>query len=84
MIMESVFRKVYDEVICYEEDVREANKAVENEIIYMIEKYKDKLGKEEEEKFLDLLDTAAAFAEYEGFYMGMKYALKGMLMLLKD
>lgn len=64
--------------------MQEMNKAIENEMMHILEKYKDRLEEKEEEELLELLDEAASFAEYAGFYMGMKYAVKGMLTLLKD
>ena len=82
--MERVFKKIYEEVICHEENVQEMNKVVENEMIHILERYKNRLEGKEEEELLELLDEASSFAEYAGFYMGMKYAVKGMLALLKD
>lgn len=82
--MDKLFRKIYDEVICYEKDVAGMNRTIENNNKLILEKYNGSLNEKEKEIFLELIDDAASFAGREGFCMGMKYAFKSMVMLFKD
>lgn len=82
--MEDLFKKIYDEVICYEKDIREMNKTIEKENLDILKRYNDQPGTEEYEKLLELIDDAASFAGREGFYMGIKYALKIMAKLFNN
>jgi len=81
--MDELFKKIYDEVICYEEDIVKMSKIIENNSIIILKKYNDKLNENEEEIFLELIDDATSYAEREGFYMGMKYAFKIIAALFK-
>ena len=82
--MEDLFKKIYDEVICYEKDIKEMNKTIEKENLDILKRYNNQLGTEEKEKLLELIDNASSFAVHEGFYMGIKYAFKSMVKLFND
>lgn len=82
--MEKIFKTIYEEVLCNEEDIRHMNKNIENEVLRILEKCKDQLSNNNDEELLDLLDSIASFAAYQGFYLGMKYATRGIFTLLKN
>lgn len=82
--MDKLFKKIYDEIICYEEDIDEMNKTIENNNIDILKKYNDKFSEEEKEILLELLDDAALYAGRKNFYMGMKYAFKIIAALFKN
>ena len=82
--MEKIFKTIYEEVFCNEEDIRHMNKNIENEVLRILKKCEHQPdSNNNEEEFLDLLDFAASFAAYQDFCLGMKYAAKGMFTLLK-
>lgn len=81
--MDKLLKKIYDEVICYEEDVTKMNKTIEKESMDILKKHSNQFSTEEE-KLLELLDDAASFAVREGFCMGMKYAFKIMTKIFKE
>lgn len=82
--MEKIFKTIYEEVLCNEEDISHMNKNIENEVLRILKKceYQPDSNNNEEE-LLDLLDSATTFAAYQGFCLGMKYAVKGIFTLLK-
>ena len=82
--MEDLFKKIYDEVICYEKDMKDTNKTIEKENLDILERYNNQLDTEEQEKLLELIDEASSFAVREGFYMGIKYAVKSMVKLFNN
>ncbi len=82
--MDKLFKKIYDEVICYEKDVTRMNRTIENNNRLILEKYNGRLSEEEEETLLELIDDAASFAGREGFCMGIKYAFKNIIKIFND
>ncbi len=81
--MSGLFEKIYNEVLYYEKDITAMNQAIENRNQELCFPYKNRLDEKERERLLDLLDDAALAAGKEGFYLGVCYAFRGMLALMK-
>lgn len=83
--MEKIFKTIYEEILCNEEDLKRMNKNIENESLRILEKCKcQSNNNNDDDELLCLLDSAISLAAYKGFYLGMKYATKGIFTLLKD
>lgn len=82
--MMDLLRKIYDTVICYEEDTIEMCKRVDEELLDLIEPYKGKLSDDELDKLKDLMGCISATAEREGFLLGVRYTLKTLYALMDD
>ena len=82
--MMELLRKIYDTVICYEEDTVEMCRRVDKELLGLIEPYKGKLPDDRLDMIKDLMGCISATAEREGFLLGVKYTLKILYVLVDD
>lgn len=80
--MDALFEKIYEEVIRYEKDMDAMYKAMEHRNERISLKYENVMDEKEREGLVKLLDETAIQAGKEGFYMGLRYACKGILALL--
>ena len=82
--MDELFKKIYQEVICNERDMYESGRRMENEVNEMVAAYKDKLSEGERERLLEQIDQAVSSAKQGGFYFGVRFAVRGLVLLLAD
>lgn len=75
-MMNELLKKIYEEVICYEEDMMAAGKQVETEINKLIEPYTDQMNESTLETVKTLLYQTSFSAEQTGFWLGVKYTIK--------
>ena len=75
-MMNELLKKIYEEVICYEEDMMAAGKEVEVEINKLIEPYTDQFDETTLETVKTLLYQTSFSAEQTGFWLGIKYTIK--------
>lgn len=81
--MNNLLRKIYQDVLVYEEDTIAINQEVETERNRLLEDYQDKLNEEEMEELNDKMTAMALTAEMVGFELGVQYAVR-LLNLLRD
>lgn len=82
--MNELLKKIYNNVLVYEEQVTKISKVVDDEINTLIEPYQDKLSDTELEELKDLLSSTALVAEQTGFEIGMRFAIKLIVSMLAD
>lgn len=82
--MEELFRKIYDTIICYEEDAVEMGKGIDREINELMKPFQTKLTEVQLEEMRDLISVISISAEREGFLLGAKYTLKMLTVLLSN
>lgn len=82
--MNELFKKIYESVICYEEDVIQMGAELDKEIDSLISNCDASFDAEEIETIKTLMYQAILSAEQTGFYLGVKYAVKMLLELLSN
>lgn len=82
--MNELLKKIYNNVLVYEEQVTKISKAVDDEINNLIEPHQTKLSATELEELKDLLSSTALVAEQTGFEIGMRFAIKLIVSMLAD
>lgn len=82
--MNELLKKIYNNVLVYEEQVTKISKAVDDEINNLIEPHQNKLSAIELEELKDLLSSTALVAEQTGFEIGMRFAIKLIVSMLAD
>lgn len=81
--MKRLFEKIYRGVIVYERDMEAVGSEIEQKNEKVSLRYEGKLKESEIEELMELLDDIALSAEEEGFYMGVRYAFRWMLAIMK-
>lgn len=74
--MKSLLKKIYENVICYEEDAIQMDKTINKEIEELLLKCCSKFKDDEIEQLKSNIYQLALTAEQEGFELGMKYAYR--------
>lgn len=82
--MNKLFKKIYQEVLVYEEDIVKGNHQVDKLLNDLTEPYKEQSTDDELEKLKELLSIMALTAEQTGFENGVKFTLKMLFSLLND
>lgn len=82
--MNELLKKIYNNVLVYEEQVINISKVVDDEINNLIEPHQNKLSATELEELKDLLSSTALVAEQTGFEIGMRFAIKLIVSMLAD
>lgn len=82
--MNKLFKKIYQEVLVYEEDIVKGNRQVDKLLNDLTEPYKEQSTDDELEKLKELLSIMALTAEQTGFENGVKFTLKMLFSLLND
>ena len=80
--MNNLLKKIYDDVLVYEQDVARINIQADREIDQLIKPYAEQLNADEFEKLDDLLSETTYIAQQAGFENGVRFAVKLMLSLL--
>ncbi len=82
--MDKILKRIYEEVIYYEQEAVEADSRINKEIIGISSKYADKLTKPESEELRSLLYRISLTAQEKGFLLGMRYMWRLFKLLEKD
>lgn len=82
--MNKLLKKIYEEVICYENDTRKIDKILETEIQELLHPYAKQFSHEQIETILSLMYAIQLKAMQEGFQHGAKYTLSTLFALLSD
>lgn len=82
--MNELLKKIYNNVLVYEEQVINISKVVDDEINNLMEPHQNKLSATELEELKDLLSSTALVAEQTGFEIGMRFAIKLIVSMLAD
>lgn len=82
--MNDLLRKIYNNVLIYEDDVIKATKTVDDDINLLIEPYKDHLSSTELEELKNLLSSTALTAELTGFEIGVRFVIQMITSILSD
>lgn len=80
--MNKFFKRIYDDIICYEKDFIEMDKKINREIDNLIERYGLQPNEPDLEELKSLLYEITRISQREGFFLGMQYALRGFFLLL--
>lgn len=82
--MNELLRKIFDTIICYENQSIEVGQNIEKEIKNLIRPYQGTLTDDTQEELKNLLYGISSIAEREGFLLGIKYTLKTLIALLSN
>lgn len=82
--MNDSLRKIYDTIICYEDETIEAGKRLDDEVKNVIMPYEKKLNINELEELKALLYGISNYSEREGFILGVKWAVKLLMEILSN
>ena len=82
--MNELIKKIYMEIICYEDNVLKTGKQLDNEVAILLKPYEDELDEKNMEIVKALMYQAILVAEQEGFLLGIKYVVKFLLNVLSD
>lgn len=80
--MKNLIEQIYKKIIYYDTEFVEAGKRIDEDVTKLIEPYVDKLNAEEIEELQNIIYTACYTAEFEGFVLGVKTAVKTLLSML--
>lgn len=80
--MDELLKKIYEEVLCYEQDILEAGQKKDIEINQLVEVYKEQLDEKTLEIVKTLMYQISLSSEQTGFWLGVKYAIKFFLDML--
>lgn len=81
--MDELLKRIYDEILVYEDDIAKENTKADKIISRLITPYIEQVSAEEAEKLDDLLSMAVQIAEQTGFKNGMRFAVKLIVSILK-
>ncbi len=74
--MRNLLKKVYENIVYYEEDSLAIGKELDEKINIYIQKYSNKLTQNELEELKGIFYKNSLDAEEKGFYLGVKYTMK--------
>ena len=80
--MNQFFEKIYDDIIYYEKDFIEVDKKINREIDNLVECYGLQQTETNLEELKSLLYEITRISQREGFFLGMRYALRGFVLFL--
>lgn len=81
--MKSLLKKIYENVICYEEDAIQMDKTINKEIEELLQKCCSQFKDDEIEQLKSNIYQLTLTTEQEGFELGMKYAYRLFVTLEK-
>ena len=82
--MNELLKKIYENVIAYEDDTLEVDKALDKQVKDLLEPYKNQFNEKDMETIRQLMYAILLKAEQEGFQLGVKYSVQMILKLLMD
>lgn len=80
---DNLLKKIFDDVVCYEEEAIEIRNSIEDEVKKLMTPYVSEIDDKEKEAFEDMCYDISYYAELGGFRLGMKYAVKILAEILK-
>ena len=80
--MSDLLRRFYEEVVLTEQATIEINRKLDDEVKHIMENYIK--GSTADEVTREMCFEIVSLAEREGFYMGLKHAVKVLLELLSE
>ena len=83
-MMNELIKKIYMEIICYEDDVLKTGKQLDREVADLLKPYEEELDEKHLEIIKTLMYQAILIAEQTGFWLGVKYTVKFMIKILSD
>ena len=82
--MNELLKKIYENVIAYEDDTLEIGKALDKQVNELLEPYKNQFNEKDMETIRQLMYAILLKAEQEGFQLGVKYSVQMIFKLLMD
>lgn len=82
--MDDLLSKIYKDILIYDKDTVQLNKAMNEEVLSLLVEYKEQLTNIEQDTAKEILYAVVPIAEQTGFKIGMKFAWKLLLSLLSD
>lgn len=74
--MDKLLKKIFDDIISYEKDFIKMDAIVNREIEKHTAEYQEKMNIEETEELKNLLYEITKISEREGFFLGIRYAVR--------
>lgn len=78
MSMDNLYGKIFDYVMVNEKETIKCCKAVDGEVLRIMDKFQNKLNEDELEGLKDDLFSVSLVAEKVGFELGIKFLFKMM------
>lgn len=82
--MDDLLSKIYKEVLIYDKDTVQLNKAMNEEVLLLLDEYKEQLSNIEQDTAKEILYAVVPIAELTGFKIGMRFAWKLLASLLSN
>ena len=82
--MDNILSKIYKEILVYDKDTVQLNKAMNEEVLSLLVEYKEQLTNIEQDTAKEILYAVVPIAEQTGFKIGMRFAWKLLLSLLSN
>ena len=82
--MDDLLNKIYKDILVYDKDTIQLNKAMNEEVLSLLDEYKEQLTNVEQDTAKEILYAVVPIAEQTGFKVGMRFAWKLLLSLLSD
>ena len=80
-MMKDLLDKIFDDIICNEEDGYKMEERIGNYIDLCLMPYKEQFSDEDMEKIRDCIYAISTNSEREAFQLGVKYTIKMLLYL---
>lgn len=82
--MDDILSKIYKDILVYEKDTVQLNKAMNEEVLSLLDEYKEQLTNAEQDTVKEMLYAVVPIAEQTGLKIGIRFAWKLLLSLLSD
>ena len=79
--MNDLLKKIYSEILIYEEDIISINKSTDEKVAELTAPYQQKLSDDEMEQLKSLLYAISLSAEQTGFEVGVRFAVQQLIRL---
>lgn len=74
--MDKLLKKFFDDIISYEKDFVKMDAIINREIEKHTAEYQEKMNREQIEELKNLLYEITKISEREGFFLGLRYAVR--------
>ena len=82
--MDDLLNKIYNEILVYDKDTVQLNKALDAKVLSLLEEYKEQLTNAEQDTAKEIVYAVVPIAEQTGFKIGIKFAWKILLSILSN
>jgi len=82
--MDDILSKIYKDILIYDKDTVQLNKAMDEKVLSLLVDYKEQLTNIEQDTAKEILYAVVPIAEQTGFKIGMRFAWKLLLSLLSN